>query len=133
MKTQHRITYLVDLPEDRLDIIREFLTGMDVELDPIRNITVINDGAPEQNLLMGDAVPELVRAINEFTRNNPGLQELPEFPEFDESWTPGDCEALLNLALCHYQWDERNRILYEIDPPDPGAWQSLRQRLQGAG
>ena len=117
----------MDLPEDRIEDVREFLEAMGATLDPIRNVTVVNEGAPDPSLLTGAHIEEIIRAINERTREDGnGVLQLPEF---DASWTPRACEQLLALAMCFYHWDERNRIEYEISEPELGEWESVLREV----
>ena len=129
MTTARKLTYLVDLPVDRIGEIQEFLKGMDTDIDPIGNIAVYNDGAADPSMLMGNQIPEHIRAINEFNESCRKGQKMPSIPEFDESWTPRACDSFLNFAICFYHWDERNRIEYEIEKPDEEAWENVLREI----
>ena len=131
MTTGHQITYLLNLPEQHLEEIRKFLDEKGAKLDIIGNIAALNEGAPCPGLLMGADTGQIVQAINQYMRGKGSA--LEPLPEFDGNWPPRACEYLLTHALCMYQWDERNRIEYDLGEPDPDPddWEKLLGVLRG--
>ena len=127
-RREHRIQYLVDIPENRVQDARILLRTIGAELDPTGDIAVINDGAPDPGILTGKDIPAVIRAINKQTEEQ--QDPVPQLPEHDGSWTPRACEKALSLAISFYHWNDHTGIEYEIADPELDEWESVLQEIK---
>ena len=97
------ITFTIDVPSRRIEELKQLLEGLDVRLDPKRQVIAFNEGMMSQSVAMGHHLPGMVEGMN---RCLDEAKLTPRIPEGHEKWSILRRQEFLQFAIDNFDWDD---------------------------
>ncbi len=120
---QDIISYYVNIPEDLVDELANWMKQRNLTFGPNRSVIALNENFMDLSVAMGQHVPALLKSINDHLREN---DCRPAVPENHEDWTPAQTQEFLNLAITQFSWSDA-RIVDAWWEHDGNTWQEVAQ------
>ena len=97
------ITFTIDVPSRRIEELKQLLEGLDVRLDPKRQVVAFNEAMMSQSVAMGHHLPGMVEGMN---RCLDEAKLTPRIPEGHEKWSILRRQEFLQFAIDNFDWDD---------------------------
>ena len=96
------ITFTIDIPNGRIEELKQLLKGLEVRFNPENQIVAFNDAMMCHSVAMGHHLPGMVVGMNR-SLDEAGL--TPRIPEDHEKWSIERRQAFLQFAIENFDWD----------------------------
>ena len=120
---EETVTFTIEIPSGRIDELKQLLEGMDVRLDPERQLVAFNEAmmSESQSVAMGYHLPGLVKGVN---RCLDDAKLTPRIPDGHEKWSILRRQEFLQFAIENFDWDN-NTVTNTWWDNDGKIWQEL--------
>ena len=105
------ITFTIDIPNGRIEELKQLLKGLEVRFNPENQIVAFNDAMMCHSVAMGHHLPGMVVGMNR-SLDEAGL--TPRIPEDHEKWSIERRQAFLQFAIENFDWDNSTGELYLV-------------------
>ena len=117
------VTFTIDVPSRRIEELKQLLEGLDVRLDPKRQVIAFNEAMMSQSVAMGHHLPGLVEGMN---RCLDDAKLTPRIPDGHEKWSILRRQEFLQFAIDNFDWDD-NTVTNTWWDNEGITWQELTQ------
>ena len=100
---EETVTFTIEVPSGRIEELKLLLEGMDVRLDPERQLVAFNKAMMSQSVAMGYHLPGLVKGMN---RCLDDAKLTPRIPDGHEKWSILRRQEFLQFAIDNFDWDD---------------------------
>ena len=97
------ITFTIDVPSRKIEELKQLLEGLDVRLDPKRQVVAFNEAMMSQSVAMGHHLPGMVEGMNHCLDE---AKLTPRIPEGHEKWSILRRQEFLQFAIDNFDWND---------------------------
>ena len=115
------VTFTIDVPSRRIEELKQLLEGLDVRLDPKRQVIAFNEGMMSQSVAMGHHLPGMVEGVNHYLDE---AKLTPRIPENHEKWSILHRQEFLQFAIDNFDWED-STVNYTWWDGEGIAWQEI--------
>ena len=117
------ITFVMDIPNSRIEELKQLLEGLEVQFDPENQVVAFNDGLTCHSVAMGYDLPGMVVGMNRYLDK---AKLTPSVPEDHEKWSTERRQAFLQFAIDNFDWDN-GTVTYTWWEDEGIIWLELTQ------
>ncbi len=122
------LAVLIELPSELAGRLEDFLDIQGITMRTQDCLITLNEGHPSRTFLHANELQGIVEKINAHLE---ACSTVPRVRKYTGAWPLDDRQALLDLALAAFDWDDQLEIECDNFGGDQDSWQEMVHDITG--